>query len=236
MRNETMMSTLDDFAAFLDEAEHPAILFPACFQMSGQKPEEMISSLNSLIDHVKEPLFYIARGHAHQSVASYDAAIADYDRFLTDGSADLPAFPFAMAHFQKGTCYLSLEDHEKAKRAFETAIDLNPHVSDHYRGHALALLGMGDPNAAWKTMGDAIGTAKDKAEETEMRAQRFSALATQLPDYIERMLVDTTFADEMRADIQAVARALDEGTAPPGITAIPGIREMIEEFQSLSSL
>ena len=233
MQNEKIIRTLDDFAAFLDEAEHPAASFPDFFLMSEQNPESMITICDSLIDDTKEPLFYIARGHGYQSVEAYDAAIADYDRFLTDGSPDLPAFPFAMAHFHKGLCYLSLEDNETAKADFETAIDLNPYVSDPYRGHAAALVGMGEPDAAWKTMGDAIRAAKDKAEESEIRTQRFSALVDRLPDLVERMLEDTAFAHEIRADVQAVARALDEGTAPPEIAAIPGIRDMIEAFQSI---
>ena len=135
-----------------------------------------------------------------------------------------------MAHFQKGLCYLSLEDNDKAKEAFETAIDLNPHVSDHYRGHAVALLGIGKPDAAWETMGDAIRAAKDTAEENEIRTQRFSALAKHLPNLVERVLEDTTFAHEMRADLQAVACALDEGTAPPEIATAPGIRDLIDQL------
>ena len=90
MQNEKIMHTLDDFAAFLDEAEHPAASFPAILKMNAHKPESMITLCDLLIDSEKEPLFYIARGDAHQSVGAYDAALADYERFLSDGS---PTFP-----------------------------------------------------------------------------------------------------------------------------------------------
>ena len=236
MRDEKNMHTLDDFEAFLNEAEHPSVNFPVVFQMSVQNPEPAIALCDALIDGEKQPLFYIARGHAYQSAEDYDAAIADYDAFLTDdGASDLPAFPFAMAHFQKGMCYLSLEDNDTAKICFETAIELNPHVSDHYRGHAAALVGLGMADAAWETMGDAIEAAADTAEESELRVQRFSALAEYLPDAASRMLTDSAFAQEMRADLNAVAGALDAGTAPPEIASIPEIRDMIAAFQALQN-
>lgn len=137
----------------------------ACNEMKNFKLSRKYFEIAKRIFFEDDEIFYCA-GLINKNLGFYKPAVADFtDAIKFSAKYDEPSEQFYAFYFNRGVCYLRLEDYSRASRDFSSTLEINPYHHGAFANRGMARYNLKDKAGACGDWQEASQLGYEEARE-----------------------------------------------------------------------